>query len=63
MNALSLWHSYVLYLVRQGIDASALAKRVGAIPPNIYSTLMHFAPPGGNRPLSSINFIHPALVS
>jgi uncharacterized protein involved in exopolysaccharide biosynthesis len=63
INALSLWHSYVLYLVRQGIDASALAKRAGAIPPDVHGTLMHFAPPGGNRPLSSIEFIHPILAS
>jgi len=63
INALSLWHSYVLYLVRQGIDASALAARAGAIPPDVHGTLMHFAPPGGNRPLSSIEFIHPILAS
>jgi len=63
INALSLWHSYVLYLVRQGIDASALAARAGAIPPDVHGTMMHFAPPGGNRPLSSIEFIHPILVS
>ncbi len=63
INALSLWHTYVLYLVRQGIDASALAARAGAIPPDVHGTLMHFAPPGGNRPLSSIEFIHPILVS
>jgi len=63
INALSLWHSYVLYLVRQGIDASALAARAGAIPPDVHGTLMHFAPPGGNRPLSSIDFIHPILAS
>jgi uncharacterized protein involved in exopolysaccharide biosynthesis len=63
INALSLWHSYVTYLVRQGIDASALAARAGAIPPDVHGTLMHFAPPGGNRPLSSIEFIHPILAS
>lgn len=63
VNALALWHSYVLYLVRQGIDASALAKRAGAIPPDVHGTLMHYSPPGGNRPLSSIEFTHPVLAS
>ena len=63
VNALALWHSYVLYLVRQGIDASALANRAGAIPPDVHGTLMHFSPPGGNRPLSSIEFTHPVLAS
>ena len=61
INAPALWHTYTLYLVRQGIDASALARRAGAIPPEVQGTLMHYAPPGGNRPLSSIEFIHPVL--
>jgi len=63
INALALWHTYVLYLVRQGIDASSLARRVGSIPPDIHGTLMHFAPPGGNRPLNEIEFTHPILAS
>ncbi|MCG6967257.1 MAG: hypothetical protein LJE59_12170 [Chromatiaceae bacterium] len=61
VNALALWHTYVVYLVRQGIDASALARRVGSVPQGVMGTLMHYAPPGGNRPLSSIDFTHPAL--
>lgn len=61
IGALALWHSYVLYLVRQGIDSSALSGRVGAIPPDVHGTLMHFAPPGGNRPLRDIEFVHPIL--
>ena len=63
VNALALWHTYVVFLVRQGIDAYALARRAGAIPPDVHGALAHFAPPGGNRPLDSINFIHPALAS
>jgi hypothetical protein len=61
INALALWHTYTLYLVRQGIDASALAGRAGAIPPEIHGIRMHYTPPGGNRPLSSIELIHPDL--
>ena len=63
VNALALWHTYVVFLVRQGIDAYALARRAGAIPADLHGALAHFAPPGGNRPLDSINFIHPALAS
>ena len=63
INALALWHSYVLYLVRQGIDSASLTGRVGAIPPDIHGTLMHFAPPGGNRALGDIEFIHPVLAN
>ncbi len=61
VNALALWHTYVLYLIRQGIDTSALTKRVGAIPSELFRALVHFAPPGGNRPLDSIDFTYPAL--
>ncbi len=68
INALALWHTYTpcilsdsLYLVRQGIDASALAGRAGAIPPEIHGIRTHYTPPGGNRPLSSIELIHPDL--
>lgn len=61
INALALWHTYVVYLVRQGIDASALGRRVGAIPQDVFGALKHFAPPDGNRPLGSIAFTYPAL--
>ncbi len=63
INALALWHTYVLFLVRQGIDVSVLTRRVGTIPPEVHGTMLHFAPPGGNRPLDSIAFIHPVLAS
>ena len=63
INALALWHTYVLFLVRQGIDVSVLTRRVGTIPPEVQGTLLYFAPPGGNRPLDSIAFIHPVLAS
>jgi len=62
INALALWHSYVVYLMRQGIDASALAQRVGTVPPGVLGALVHYAPPGGTRPLSAIDFTYPALV-
>lgn len=61
VNALALWHTYVVFLIRQGVDASALAQRVGAVPPEVLATLMHYAPPGGHRPPGSIEFTHPAL--
>ena len=63
INALALWHTYVLFLVRQGIDAYALARRAGAIPPNVHAALTHFAPAGGTRPLDSIAFTYPALAA
>ena len=44
------WHSYVVFLIRQGIDAPALAQQVGAVPPEVLNALMRYAPPGGSRP-------------
>jgi uncharacterized protein involved in exopolysaccharide biosynthesis len=61
IDALALWHSYVLYLIRQGIDSSALTARVGALPGEIHRALLHFAPPGGSRPLAAIELEYPAL--
>jgi len=62
INGLSLWYSYVVFLVRQGIDDFALTGRVGAIPPDVHQALMQFAPADGNRALWRINFMYPALV-
>ncbi len=59
VNALALSHTYVLYLVRQGIDASALQQRVGVVSAELMGALRHFTPPGGTRPLDSIDFAYP----
>lgn len=61
VTALALWHSYVLYLIRQGIDWGSLTHRVGTLPPDLTGALMHFAPPGASRPLSDIRFDYPSL--
>ena len=63
VNGLALWHSYVVYLVRQGIDDSELISRVGAIPPDVHQALKQFSPQDGNRELSSIDLVYPALVA
>ncbi|MCB1800236.1 MAG: hypothetical protein KDI82_00970 [Gammaproteobacteria bacterium] len=62
VSALSLWHTYVVYLVRQGIDDDALHDQVGMIPPDILHALRQFSPPGGRRPAAQIDFTYPALV-
>lgn len=62
VTALALWHSYVLFLARQGIDASALEQRVGSLPAEVQDNLSQYAPPGGARPTHSIDFDYPALV-
>jgi len=59
INALALWHSYVVYLVRRGIDEEALCRRVGNIPPEVLRALREFAPPGGTRELDAAELIYP----
>ncbi len=61
IDALALWHTYVLHLVRQGIDPADLAGRVGPIPPAVQEALMQHAPPGDSRPLERIDFTYPVL--
>lgn len=63
VSALSLWHTYVLYLVRQGIEFDVLTAQVGALPAEMRDTLMHFMPPGGVRPAERIDFTYPALLA
>jgi hypothetical protein len=59
MSSLALWHSYVLYLVRQGIAPPDLAGRVGAIVPEVASELRDHAPPGITRPADAMQFEYP----
>ena len=63
VSALALWHTYVLFLIRQGIDTATLHTRVGSIPPETLNTLLHYMPPGGQRPATSIEFTYPVLIS
>ncbi len=63
VSALAVWHSYAVYLVRQGIGVSSLMQRVGDLPSGALGALLHYAPPGGDRPSSAIDSIHPALAS
>ena len=61
VNAMSLWHTFVVYLLRQGIDDDALVARVGMIPPDILRALRDFSPPDGTRAVEHIDFVYPAL--
>ncbi len=58
INALVLWHTYVMHLIRQGIEAPALRARVGAIPPQVIDELQQQAP---GHPATSINYRYPAI--
>lgn len=61
VNALALWHTYVVFLVRQGADPEALQARVGALPDAVLDALTPFEPPSGHRPPEAIDLVYPAL--
>ncbi|MCB1922737.1 MAG: hypothetical protein KDJ27_03160 [Gammaproteobacteria bacterium] len=61
ISALALWHTYVVYLARQGADDTLLTSRVGMIPRDVLSALRHFAPPSGVRAPAQIDFAYPPL--
>lgn len=63
IDALSLWHTYILFLIRQGIAGADLSARVGALPAPALDALAPFAPAGGGRPLNDIELVFPALRS
>jgi uncharacterized protein involved in exopolysaccharide biosynthesis len=54
-------HTYVVYLVRQGIKLSDLDKVVGRIPPTVLAAYGVFSPPGAALSLDSIERVYPAL--
>ncbi len=63
VNALSIWHSYVLYLVGQGIGFGQLQDRVGPIPGAIRPALAAYSPSGLQaEPSPPADWVHPALL-
>ncbi len=63
VTATALWHSYVLFLVRQGVRLSDLPQRVGNLTPDLQLALAYFSPPGANRSLSASNWVYPLLAA
>lgn len=61
INALALWHTYVVHLARQGTDQTTLGERVGTLSGEMLSALRTYAPPGEPRPIDAIAFTYPAL--
>jgi uncharacterized protein involved in exopolysaccharide biosynthesis len=63
VTAFAIWHHYVLYLVRQGVELKPLQQRVGALSPSIRRALASFAPANPHDPLTEVDWIHPELSS
>ena len=61
VNAKTLLHTYIAYLVRKGVKLSDLDNVVGKIPPAVLAAYGVFSPPGTALPLESIEPVYPAL--
>ena len=56
-------HSYIIYLVQQGMRLSDLELIIGDISPTELSSYSNYSPPSPGRPFKEINLMHPALNS
>lgn len=56
-----LRHTYIAFLVRQGVRLSELGRIVGRIPPALYTAYGRLSPPGPGLSIDQIQLIPPAL--
>lgn len=61
INAETISHSYIVYLVKQGIRLSELEQVTGYIEPATLSKYSRYSPEKRALPISEINLFHPAL--
>jgi integrase len=57
----TLRHTYLIYLLRQGIRFADIGQIVGRLPQQELAAYMRFAPPQPRRPLEQIELVLPAL--
>lgn len=57
----ALRHTYLVYLVRQGVRLNELATVTGRIPPERLAAYTPYSPPGAKYPLSEIERVYPAF--
>jgi len=57
----ALCHTYIAYLVRQGVRLSDLESITGYMPPTVLAAYATFSPPGSGMPLDSVERDYPAL--
>jgi len=62
ITAETVRHSYITYLVRQGLRLSDLEQIVGHLDPSVISSYSAYSPPQQGRPLYEIEVLHPALL-
>jgi uncharacterized protein involved in exopolysaccharide biosynthesis len=61
VNADALRHTYIIYLVRQGIRTADLERIVGKLPAKIRAGYAQFSPPGPGLRVESVPLVFPAL--
>lgn len=61
VDAAALRHTYVMYLVRQGIRLAELERVVGKIPPKLLARYARYSPAGPGLRAESVSLIYPAL--
>jgi site-specific recombinase XerD len=54
-------HSYITYLVRQGLRLSDLEQITGYLEPSVISSYSAYSPPQQGRSIEDIEILHPAL--
>jgi succinoglycan biosynthesis transport protein ExoP len=63
IDAAALGHTYVMYLVKQGIRLSDLDRVVGSLPPRILAAYGRFSPPGPGLRVEAVSLVYPALLA
>jgi uncharacterized protein involved in exopolysaccharide biosynthesis len=61
VSANAVHHSYLVYLMRQGIRLSDLESMTGPLPPDVRAAYAAYAPGGVALPRERIDTLHPAL--
>jgi len=62
ITADAIRHSYIAYLVRQGIRLSDLEQITGTLEPSVISSYSTYSPPQQGRGIDEIELLHPALI-
>ncbi len=61
INAEAIRHSYIAYLVRQGLRLSDLEQITGYLEPSVISSYSSYSPPQQGLSIDEVELLHPAL--
>jgi len=62
ITAEAIRHSYIAYLVRQGLRLADLEQITGYLEPTVISSYSTYSPPQQGRGIEDIELLHPALI-